>query len=189
MRVCSLTHSRAAESHSLLVNQRKRLESSRSKVLSVFTRLPMVNELMRKIGDKKTRDNLIVAVVMACCIFFCIWYILHSLLFYTNTRQIAYYTSQEQINDVAFHRLDQLPDSLRNHFVRLVHFGPIVDQTGQMDLHSPQSLKVLSSHRDQRGNLHNSRLALDQSLVVLEICQMSRFHASHRCLGTRNMAS
>lgn len=82
-RLCAfpLTPSRATESHSLLVNQRKRLESSHSKVRSVFTRLPMVNELMRKIGDKKTRDNVIVAFVMACCIFFCIWYILHSRLF------------------------------------------------------------------------------------------------------------
>lgn len=69
--------SRATESHSHLVNQRKRLESSRSKIVSVFSRLPAVNQLMRKISDKKTRDNIIVAFVMACCICFCIWYILH----------------------------------------------------------------------------------------------------------------
>ena len=70
----------AVESHNQLIGQRRRLESSRGKVMGLISRLPVIDSLVKAIGDKRNRDNVIVAVVIAICIFFCIWYVFHSFI-------------------------------------------------------------------------------------------------------------
>ncbi|KAK8804146.1 hypothetical protein WA171_000239, partial [Blastocystis sp. BT1] len=63
----------ASETHSQLINQRKRLEISSGRMTGMITRFPLVNNLMQKVKDKKNRDNIIVASFIAFCICFCIW--------------------------------------------------------------------------------------------------------------------
>lgn len=82
-----LMTSQASETHSQLVNQRKRLETSSGRMAGMLTRFPLVNNLMQKVKDKKNRDkwgfvitiicSIIVATFIAFCIFFCIWYAFH----------------------------------------------------------------------------------------------------------------
>ncbi|KAK8825381.1 hypothetical protein WA538_003077, partial [Blastocystis sp. DL] len=77
----------ASESHSHLVNQRKRLETSSGRMNSMMNRFPTVNSLMSKITDKKNRDkwssvarftrSVIVASFIGLCICFLIWYAFH----------------------------------------------------------------------------------------------------------------
>ena len=78
--------SQASESHSMLVNQRNRLSTNRSRISTITTRFPIMNKLMDSIKDRRNRDkydyylafiinSIIVAFVIALCIFFCIWYV------------------------------------------------------------------------------------------------------------------
>ncbi|KAK8818361.1 hypothetical protein WA556_006181, partial [Blastocystis sp. ATCC 50177/Nand II] len=63
----------AAESHSNLLEQGRRLEAGKGRILSVSSRFPLANDLLNRIADRRNRENVIVAVVIACCIIFCIW--------------------------------------------------------------------------------------------------------------------
>ena len=65
---------RAADSHQSLVDQRRRLVNSQHHILGIVNRIPGVNTLMRSIQNKKSKDSLIVAGVVAVCVCFCIWY-------------------------------------------------------------------------------------------------------------------
>ena len=67
----------ASASHSALLDQRRRLQSSADKMLGMLNRIPIVNSVVRGIRNKKNKDNVIVAIVIALCIFFCIWYVFH----------------------------------------------------------------------------------------------------------------
>lgn len=49
--------SQASETHSQLINQRKRLETSSGRMAGMLTRFPLVNNLMQKVKDKKNRDK------------------------------------------------------------------------------------------------------------------------------------
>ena len=84
--MCSVV-SQASESHSHLVNQRRRLETSSGRMNGMMNRFPVVNTLMSKITDKKNRDkwgiaimvmrSVIVASFIGLCICFLIWYAFH----------------------------------------------------------------------------------------------------------------
>ena len=71
---CEVTRRRAADSHQSLVDQRRRLVNSQHRILGIVNRIPGVNTLMRNIQNKKSKDSLIVAGVVAMCVCFCIWY-------------------------------------------------------------------------------------------------------------------
>lgn len=92
----SLIRSRqATESHSNLLQQGKRLEAGKGRILNVSSRFPLANDLLNKIADRRNREkfaqqlgltcSVIVAVVIACCIIFCIWYAFHSSVCATHT--------------------------------------------------------------------------------------------------------
>ncbi|KAK8818082.1 hypothetical protein WA556_005903 [Blastocystis sp. ATCC 50177/Nand II] len=67
----------AASSHQSLLDQRRRLANSQHRILSIVNRIPGVNSLMRNIQNKKGKDNVIVAVVIALCVCFILWYAFH----------------------------------------------------------------------------------------------------------------
>ena len=72
---CQVMNRQASESHSLLINQRNKLSLNRGRIGGILTRFPVVNDLMKSIKNHKNRDNIIVAIFIAICIFFCIWYV------------------------------------------------------------------------------------------------------------------
>ena len=57
MSFAPIKSSQASESHNQLLNQRKRMESSKNRMSGMLNRFPMVNNLMRTITDKKNRDK------------------------------------------------------------------------------------------------------------------------------------
>ena len=57
VRFFKFTFSQASETHSQLINQRKRLEISSGRMTGMITRFPLVNNLMQKVKDKKNRDK------------------------------------------------------------------------------------------------------------------------------------
>lgn len=85
----------AAESHSNLLEQGRRLEAGKGHILSVSSRFPLANDLLNRIADRRNREkwgfhrvlmcSVIVAVVIACCIIFCIWYAFHWSVCSTHT--------------------------------------------------------------------------------------------------------
>lgn len=72
-----LMDSQAASSHQSLLDQRRRLANSQHRILGIVNRIPGVNSLMRSIQNKKGKDNVIVAVVIALCVCFILWYVFH----------------------------------------------------------------------------------------------------------------
>ena len=67
----------ASSSYERLLEQKKRLGHSNGVLHGLSSRFPVVNSLMRKIGNRNTRDNVIVAIFISVCVFFCIWYTFH----------------------------------------------------------------------------------------------------------------
>lgn len=61
-----------------LKRQKKTFGKSVSGLTSIGSSIPAVNQLMKRIGNKKTRDNTILAIVIALCISLILIYILHS---------------------------------------------------------------------------------------------------------------
>ena len=49
--------SQASESHSMLVNQRNRLSTNRSRISTITTRFPIMNKIMNSIKDRRNRDK------------------------------------------------------------------------------------------------------------------------------------
>lgn len=62
----------------VLRRQKTTFGKGNSRLSSIGERIPAVNALMKRIKDKKTRDNTILAIVIAVCISLIVIYILHS---------------------------------------------------------------------------------------------------------------
>ncbi|CAB1119809.1 unnamed protein product [Ectocarpus sp. CCAP 1310/34] len=64
----------AAEARESLRHQRATLGAASSTLSSMQNRFPAINRVVEAIQKKKAKDRLIIAAVMAACIFFTFWY-------------------------------------------------------------------------------------------------------------------
>ncbi|KAK8817313.1 hypothetical protein WA556_003207 [Blastocystis sp. ATCC 50177/Nand II] len=64
----------ALQSHEILRSQRGRLQRSGGVLEGLTQRFPAIQQLTRNVHFRRNRDNIIVAVVIALCICFCLWY-------------------------------------------------------------------------------------------------------------------
>lgn len=53
----SIMRRQAAESHTHLIEQGKRLEAGRGRVVGITSRFPVVNDLLKQITDRKNREK------------------------------------------------------------------------------------------------------------------------------------
>ncbi|KAK8799445.1 hypothetical protein WA158_005994 [Blastocystis sp. Blastoise] len=67
----------AGETHNNLKSQFNNIRNSREKMGGIIDKLPVIGTLLKNIGNKKNKDNTIVAIVIAILICFCIWYLFH----------------------------------------------------------------------------------------------------------------
>jgi hypothetical protein len=70
------TPSQAMETKDTLVDQRGLVLSSSSTLGIIATRFPVLNKLMGAIHHRKTRENVILGLVISFCICFALWYVL-----------------------------------------------------------------------------------------------------------------
>mmetsp|Transcript_10412 Transcript_10412/g.19424 ORF Transcript_10412/g.19424 Transcript_10412/m.19424 type:complete len:137 (+) Transcript_10412:454-864(+) len=64
----------AIEVHSDLLEQRRTFTGTTGRLVDIGRQVPGLNTLIQRIEDKRTRDNTILALVIACCICFLLWY-------------------------------------------------------------------------------------------------------------------
>mmetsp|Transcript_6978 Transcript_6978/g.13955 ORF Transcript_6978/g.13955 Transcript_6978/m.13955 type:complete len:223 (+) Transcript_6978:100-768(+) len=64
----------ASAVHGELLSQRRRFMGTTDRLVDMGRRVPGVNTLIRRIQDKRTRDNTILALVIAVCICLILWY-------------------------------------------------------------------------------------------------------------------
>lgn len=64
------------ETKDTLVDQRGLVLSSSSTLGIIATRFPVLNKLMGSIHHRKTRENVILGLVISFCICFALWYVL-----------------------------------------------------------------------------------------------------------------
>ena len=63
------------ETKDTLVDQRRLIVSSSSGLGQIATMFPTLNRLINTIQFKKTRENIVLAMVIAACILFTLWYL------------------------------------------------------------------------------------------------------------------
>ncbi|KAK8801538.1 hypothetical protein WA171_004678 [Blastocystis sp. BT1] len=67
----------ALSSQENLRQQNQRLQKSRNSMATIGSRFPLIQSLSNSIRNKRLCDNIITAVFIAICVFFCIWYAFH----------------------------------------------------------------------------------------------------------------
>lgn len=65
----------AMETKDSLVDQRRLITSSSSALTSMATMFPAINRVMGSIQFRKTRENIVLALVIASCVCFTLWYL------------------------------------------------------------------------------------------------------------------
>merc|ERR1712196_312810 len=66
--------SSATATRDMLVGQRGMLTGVGGKVGSLAGTMPGIDQLIGKISDRKTKEQLVLALTVACCCFFTMWY-------------------------------------------------------------------------------------------------------------------
>ncbi len=67
-------HSQAMETKDTMVDQRSLITGAASTLSVIASRFPVLNRLMGSIHHRKTRENVILALVISLCICFTLWY-------------------------------------------------------------------------------------------------------------------
>lgn len=68
------TIEKAVTAHSELVGQRNTFTGATGRLLDIGKKVPGINVLIKRIQDKRTRDNTVLALIIALCICFLLWY-------------------------------------------------------------------------------------------------------------------
>jgi len=64
----------AVETRNELIRQRATFTGSAGRMVDVARQVPGINTLIKRIEDKRTRDNTVIALVIAVCICVLLWY-------------------------------------------------------------------------------------------------------------------
>ena len=70
--------SQAAASSQAVKRQGASISRSADNFLNYVSRVPGVNTLIQRIRSRKTRDSTVIALTIAACVCFTLWYILSS---------------------------------------------------------------------------------------------------------------
>ncbi|KAJ1455309.1 hypothetical protein M885DRAFT_520176 [Pelagophyceae sp. CCMP2097] len=71
------TIAQGVEARQMLAAQRATLEGSHLSIGGIISSMPSVDEIIVKLQNKKTRNNVILGTTVGCCVSFLLWAIIH----------------------------------------------------------------------------------------------------------------